>query len=200
MIRAPSIISLSAMILVAAGAVSGAVLALWSINAGGAARIGSLTLMQHYAGYDKAAARLFSNLPVTPEGRREIERLSRASLAQMPYNIPTTMRLAATETAPNGRLTSAGLETLKHSYDLVAVTRDGGNLRAWIALDNWSALSPTLRQQAIAEFKALGKIKKERARLSTMTATVSDPRGKATGLMLLALIDIEVKQRHLSAQ
>lgn len=196
MIRVPSAVRLASLIMVAAGAAGGGVLALWALNAGGAARIGSLTLMEHYAGYDKAAIRLIASPPVTEPSRREIERVSRASLHQTPYNVPTAMRLAMMQMDISSRLNPAGLEILQQSYDLVAVTRNGGQLRVLLALENWSQLSPTLRRQVIDEFKALGKIDKERKELRALVPVVAHPLGRSVGLMLMELVDIQAKQRR----
>lgn len=172
---------LGAMIALALATVVWASLALVAINTGGAARIGSLNVLEISAGYDHEIGELLGKEHPTAQELDRAERGARAALGQYPYNSQAWLRLALADVKRHGRLTTPGLAALRRSYDLVALEPNAGPWRVAFGLQHWQELPKDLQNQVRREAFDLGANGKMRVKLQRSIATVTSPYGMVLG-------------------
>jgi hypothetical protein len=167
-------------------------LALIALNAGGEARIGSMSLLQLAAGYDRRAETLLASAQPSPADRRQAAGLSRGAVRQFPYDTSAWLRLAYVDALEHGGLTPAGVALLSRSYQLVAVDPDVGLWRVRFALENSQALSHNLRENVRNEAFALGMNGDKRSELRQMAATIRNPAGRLSAALWLNRLEAGV--------
>jgi len=155
------------------------------LNDGGEAGVGSAS-MNIAAGYDRRAERLLRNpAQIDASARAQAERLSRAAIAQYPYDTSAWLRLAYVDSLEHGSLSPAGAGDLKRSYDLVAIDPFVGLWRVRFALENSQALSPEVRASVRNEAFALWRNSQNQPNLRGMLDTLHNPAGRLSlGLWL----------------
>lgn len=154
-------------------------LALIALNAG-EARLGPAVLMRFAAACDRRAQALLAGPGApSPAAAREAAALSRAAIAQYPYDTAAWLQLAYLDAARHGgRVSAEGVADLQRSYDLVAADPDVGLWRLRFALENWVWLSFEARTAAEAEAALL--MTSHRPALRRMQAEIRDPIGRLT--------------------
>jgi hypothetical protein len=181
-----------------AGALAGitlaaSILGLVALQAGGEARLGPIPLLKIAAGYDRRAEPILAGPAVPPPGERAYaQTLSRAAIAQFPYDIGAWLRLAYVDYLDHAGLTPAGLGYLKRSYDLIAVDSELGFWRIRFALENSQALSPEVRASVRREVQAMCVNPNHRARLQQMLPTIRNPAGRLSLALWLNRLDASV--------
>jgi hypothetical protein len=167
--------------------------ALWALNGGGQAQLGSLALMKLAAGYDRRAEPILAPAHAPPPRlRRQAAALSQAATAQFPYDTGAWLRLAYVDALDHGGLTSDGLKFLKRSYDLVAIDPQLGPWRVRFALENSQALTPELRAAARTETSALWKNGENREKLTQLATTIHNPAGRLSAALWLNRLAADV--------
>jgi len=161
------------------------VLGLTALNAGGEAGVGSAS-MKIAAGYDRRAERLLRDpAQIDASARVRAERLSRAAIAQYPYDTSAWLRLAYVDSLEHGGLSPSGAAALKRSYDLVAIDPFVGLWRVRFGLENSQALTPELRASVRNEAFALWRNNQDQLSLRGMLDTLHNPVGRLSlGLWL----------------
>jgi hypothetical protein len=150
-----------------------------ALQAGGEARIGPISVMSVAAGYDRRAEPMLAGAAIPPPAtRRAAAALSRAAIAQFPYDLGAWLRLAYVDYLDHGGLTSAGLFDLKRSYDLISVDSELGFWRVRFALENSQALTPELRASVRREVTAMCQNPNHRAELRQTVPTIHNPAGR----------------------
>ncbi|RAK60777.1 hypothetical protein DJ021_13660 [Phenylobacterium hankyongense] len=167
-------------------------LALIALNAGGAARMGSATLLRLAAGYDRRAEILLASAEPSPADRRQAASLSRSAIEQFPYDTSAWLRLAYVDALEHRGLTPAGGALLSRSYELVAVDPDVGLWRVRFALENSQMLSHNLRANVRNEAFALGMNGDKRSELRQMAATIRNPAGRLSAALWLNRLEAGV--------
>ncbi|CAN7416258.1 hypothetical protein LJR219_002658 [Phenylobacterium sp. LjRoot219] len=159
-------------------------LALASINSGGAVRVGGAHLLPLAAGYDRQAQTALSPAAgPPPDVRRAAAEASRSAIAEFPYDTGAWLRLAYLDHAEHGELTPTGIAALSRSYDLVAVDTDFGVWRIAFALENSQALPQPLRASVQQEAAALWTVGRYRGQLRNLRTQLRNPAGRLS-LML----------------
>lgn len=184
--------------LIAASGLAFAVLAasivgLVALQAGGEARVGPIRLMRIAAGYDRRAEPMLAGPAIPPPAtRRRASALSRAAIAQFPYDLGAWLRLAYVDDLDHGGLTAAGLFDLKRSYDLIAVDSELGFWRVRFALENSQALTPELRTSVRHEVTAMCQNPNHRVQLQKTVPTIQNPAGRLSLALWLNRLDATV--------
>jgi hypothetical protein len=139
-----------------------------------------------YPFIDKPAAeRAYAALPAgapAPARREAAWRLAQAD----PANAESWTAVAFADWTAHGRLTTEGVLALDHSYAVSFFDTGAAVWRVSFALENWAALTPQIRQDALIEAKTalkdplLGPAMKARLR------TIKSPDGRLTALLLLS--------------
>lgn len=181
-------VRLTAMGALAAATALASTWALVALNTGGEA-----PPMRIAAGYDRKAEPLLDGEALLRQtNRAEAARLSRAAIAQFPYDTSAWLRLAYVDSLDHGGLTPAGVALLKRSYDLVAVDPEVGLWRIRFALENSQALSPDLRASVRKEASALWK--NNRGPLHEMAPAIINPAGRLSLALWLQRLDSQAKE------
>jgi hypothetical protein len=127
-----------------------------------------------------------------PTNRMEAARLSRAAIAEFPYDTSAWLRLAYVDSLDHGGLSPAGIALLKRSYDLVAIDPEVGLWRIRFALENSQALSPDLRASVRNETSGLWKNWDDRAALHEMARSIINPAGRLSLALWLQGLESQV--------
>jgi hypothetical protein len=162
-------------------------------------------ISDHYSGaftypfVDKPAAeraylRLASNASVS---EREIaaSRLLRAD----PASPDSWLADSYVEFLKAGSMSPQALSALDHSYAVSFFDRKGGVWRIGYALDNWTALPPSLRKDVMNEANVALKDGVMGPRLKARLAQVKSPQGQLAAFMMQARARGEIEQDRAAA-
>lgn len=154
------------------------VLTLVALRTGGEARLGDVAFLKLAAGYDRRAEPILAPAAPPPMGpRRQAADLSRAAIAQFPYDTSAWLRLAYVDALDHGRLTPQGVAWIRRSYDLVAVDPQVGLWRVRFALAFAQSLPKDVREDVRNEVKAMAVNGSARRDLRQMVTSIQDPVG-----------------------
>jgi len=179
---------LAALPVVCAGA---SVLALVSLNGGGALRLGAADLMPLAAGYDRRATAVSAAAMPTGQVHTDAVARSLAAIAQYPYDTGAWLRLAYLHQSADGQLTPEALAALERSYDLVAVDPDFAPWRIGFALEHSQALPKPLRAQVREEVSALWTQPGQRGRLRELQKALRNPAGRLSLGLWISLLQLK---------
>lgn len=157
-----------------------AIAALVALNGGGAAMLGDWRALELAAGYDRAAAVAMTSPRLGRSDLARAETLSRRAIELNPYDNAAWLRLASIDTLRHGRLTPAGVWSVRRSYDLVGFDPYVATWRIRFALENWQAIPTDLRPAIRAEAMALGGERAHRDKMLLVLAHVRSPAGRLT--------------------
>lgn len=163
---------------VAAATGGASVLALSSLNGGGALTLGPVDLAPIAAGYDRKANLALATANPSPMARATAAAASRAAIAQYPYDSGAWLRLAYLDQISHGHLTEEGMAALARSYDLIAVEPDFGIWRVGLALENSQALPKTMRAEVRKEVETLWAAPEDRMKLRQLQTQLVNPAGR----------------------
>lgn len=163
-----------------------AVLMLVALNTGGEARLGPVPLMKLAAGYARPAEKLLAAPNPSPQAAAEAARLSRASLAQFPYDNSSWLRLAYADTLTAGRVTPPTVGLLRKSYEIAGVDIYAGVWRISFILENSQSIPRDVRASAKNEFQTLWRDYRKRDDLKQMAVAVRNPAGRLSAALWLS--------------
>jgi O-antigen ligase len=153
-------------------------IAAWlALQCGGALRIGPAEILPLAAGFDRRASHLVETSS-SPAALDAAEIASARALSLAPYDTSAALRLAYIDLRRNGRLTAAGEDRLRKSYDRVPLDQGVALWRIRFALESWSEVKPATRALVRREFEALLSTGRHRRALLNMLAEVRSPAGK----------------------
>lgn len=171
-------VRLAVMIGLVAACMLYSLLGLVALRRGGRCQVGSLTLIEIAAGYDRRADQDLASDRPTMAALSEAGRLSRAAIAQYPYDTRAWSRLAYIDRLEHGVLTPAGAADLQRSYDLVGIDPDIGVWRIRFALENSQAIPRDVRRSVREEVSALWTFDDDRARIVNLKTAIQNPAGR----------------------
>jgi hypothetical protein len=85
-----------------------------------------------------------------------------------------------------GTLSPAGLAALDRSYEITFFEPEGAAWRIGFALDNWTALTPALREQVLAEAREALRDPLVAPQLRTRLARIRGAEGRLAATLILA--------------
>lgn len=153
-------------------------LGLIALRAGGRAGVGSATLLEVAAGYDRQATETVDSPHPTPAMLNEAEALSHAAIAQYPDDTRAWEMLAYVDRQQHGRLTPVGVAALQKSYDLVGIDAANGLWRIRFALENSQAIPRSLRASVREEVRAQWTFDVDRGRIIDLQPKLENPAGR----------------------
>jgi hypothetical protein len=166
------------MVALAIACATDSALGIIALRAGGHAALGSVTLLEAAAGYDRAADSALAAERPSPAALRTAMQVSQAAIAQYPYDTQAWVRLAELDRLQHGQLTPAGVAALQRSYDLVGADPDVGVWRISLALENSQALPKSLRASVRTEVATLWTDAGDRNRILDLQQHLQNPAGR----------------------
>ena len=130
---------------------------------------------------ERAYNRLATNAPTAVRGAAA-QRLVEGD----PANPESWTALAYVDWLQHGALTPAGVAALDRSYQITFFEPEGAVWRIGFALDNWTALTPALRQQVLAESREALRDPLVAPQLKTRLSRVRTAEGQLAATMILA--------------
>ena len=134
--------------------------------------------------HDQRADDLLEKPHPTPDDLRRAEMESWTALDQAPVDDRAWLGLAYADYLKNGaRLSSKGLLWLQRSYDVAPFGPDSSLWRLKFCLENWSALTPELRGEAMDEFRMTASVKAPQ--LKEMARQMPTAESRIAALLML---------------
>lgn len=103
-----------------------------------------------------------------------------------PANPESWTAVAYADWLQHGALSPAGLVALDRSYQITFFEPEGAAWRIGFALDNWAALTPSLRQQVLSEAREALRDPLVAPQLKARLARVSGAAGQLAATLILA--------------
>lgn len=163
--------------------------ALAALNGGGAFTLGGVRVMEIAAGYDAAADAILASPRRKAGDLARAATLSRKAIALNPYDSSAWLRLASIDVLEHGRLTEAGVASIRRSYDLVAFDPYVASWRIRFALEHWQDVPADLRAEVRAEAMALGGEWRHRNKMLPMLRDIRNPAARLTANLWAARIE-----------